>query len=71
MLAACSPITLLPTLTAAVLVVQGLAESGPLLSWGWMFVVLLAFKIKQAPLLGRGPSEQRLAGEQGERLTER
>ncbi|WP_434810415.1 O-antigen ligase family protein [Microbacterium sp. bgisy189] len=66
-----SPITLLPTLTAAVLVVQGLAESGPLLNWGWMFVVLLAFKIKQAPLLGRGPSEQRLAGEQGERLTER
>lgn len=65
-----SAVTLLPTLVAAVLLVQGLAESGPLLSWGWMLLVVLAFKIKQAPLLGRGPSEQRLIGEQGERLTE-
>jgi len=66
-----SPLTLLPTLTAAQLVVQGLAESGPLLGWGWMFVVMFAFKIKQAPLVGRGPSEWRMAGEQGERLAER
>lgn len=66
-----SPITLLPTLVAAMLLVQGVAESGPLLSWGWMLLVMFAFKIKQAPLLGRGPSEQRLAGEQGEGLTER
>jgi len=63
-----TPITLLPTLTATVLVVQGLAESTPLLGWGWLFLVMLAFKIKQAPLVGRGPSEQRLIGEQGERL---
>lgn len=61
-----SPVTLLPTLVGAVLLVQGLAESGPLLGWGWLFVVMLAFKIKQAPLLGRGASEQRLVGEQGE-----
>ncbi|GAA1647726.1 O-antigen ligase family protein [Microbacterium flavum] len=61
-----SPITLVPTLVGAVLLVQGLAESGPLLGWGWFFVILLAFKIKQAPLIGRGPSEQRLVGEQGE-----
>ena len=53
-------------LVAAILLVQGLAESAPLLGWGWFFVVLLAFKIKQAPLVGRGPSEQRLVGEQGE-----
>ena len=66
-----SAITLLPTLTAAQLVVQGLAESSPLLGWGWMFVVMFAFKIKQAPLVGRGPSEWRLTGEQGERLAER
>lgn len=66
-----SPVTLLPTLLAAILVVQGVTESAPLLCWGWMFLVMLAFKIKQAPLVGRGPSEQRLAGEQGERLTER
>lgn len=64
-------LTLLPTLTAAQLLVQGLAESTPLLGWGWMFLVMFAFKIKQAPLVGRGPSEQRLAGEQGERLAAR
>ncbi|MFT4213949.1 MAG: O-antigen ligase family protein [Microbacterium sp.] len=63
-----SAVTLLPTLVAAVLLVQGLAESAPLLGWGWFLMILLAFKIKQAPLLGRGPSEQRLIGEQGERL---
>lgn len=61
-----SPVTLVPTLVAAILLVQGLAESAPLLGWGWFFVVLLAFKIKQAPLVDRGPSEQRLVGEQGE-----
>lgn len=65
-----SPLTLLPTLLAAQLLVQGLAESTPLLNWGWMFLVMFAFKIKQAPLVGRGPTEQRLAGEQGERLAE-
>ncbi len=64
-------LTLLPTLTAAQLLVQGLAESTPLMNWGWLFLVMFAFKIKQAPLVGRGPSEQRLAGEQGERLAER
>ena len=61
-----SPITLLPTLVGAILLVQGLAESAPLYGWGWFFLVMLAFKIKQAPLLGRVPSEQRLIGEQGE-----
>lgn len=64
-----SAVTLLPTLLAALLLVQGLAESGPLLGWGWMLLVMLAYKIKQAPLLGRGASEQRLIGEQGERLS--
>ncbi|WP_405373199.1 MULTISPECIES: O-antigen ligase family protein [unclassified Microbacterium] len=66
-----SPVTLLPTLTGAVLLVQGLAESTPLLSWGWMFLVMFAFKIKQAPLVGRGASEQRLIGEQGDLPGER
>lgn len=65
-----SPVTLLPTLMGAILLVQGLAESSPLLGWGWFFLVMLAFKIKQAPLLGRGPSEARLIGEQGGQLTE-
>lgn len=63
-----SPLTLVPTLCATVLLVQGIAESAPLLNWGWMLLVLFAFKIKQAPLVGRGPSEQRLTGEQGGRI---
>ncbi|RLK47745.1 O-antigen ligase family protein [Microbacterium telephonicum] len=63
-----SPLTLLPTLVAAQLLVQGIAESSPLLAWGWLLLVLLAFKIKQSPLIGRGPSEERLAGERGEHL---
>ena len=64
-------VTLLPTLTGAILLVQGLAESTPLLNWGWFLLILFAFKIKQAPLVGRGPSEERLIGEQGDRPTER
>ncbi|ALJ19403.1 O-antigen ligase family protein [Microbacterium sp. No. 7] len=63
-----SSVTLVPTLLGALLIVQGLAESTPLLNWGWMLIVLFAFKIKCAPLVGRGPSEQRLIGEQGEQL---
>lgn len=61
-----SSLTLLPTLVATVLLVQGLAESGPLLLWGWMFVVMLGFKIKQAPLVGVGPAEQSSAIERGD-----
>ena len=61
-----SPLTLLPTLVAAILLVQGLAESSPLLLWGWLLVVLLAFKIKQSPHIGEGAAEQRIAIERGE-----
>ena len=61
-----SPTTLVPTLTAAIILVQGLVESGPLVGWGWMLIVLFGFKTSQAPLIGRGPSEERLIGEQGE-----
>ncbi|MET0671980.1 MAG: O-antigen ligase family protein [Microbacterium pygmaeum] len=61
-----SPLTLLPTLVGAILLVQGLAESNPLLLWGWLFVVLLAFKIKQSPHVGEGAAEQRIAIERGE-----
>lgn len=63
-----SALTLLPPLVAALLLVQGLAESTPLLGWGWMLLVMFSFKIKQTPLLSRGPAEQRPVGEQGERL---
>lgn len=61
-----SPLTLLPTLIGALLVVQGLTESGPLLLWGWMFVVLFGAKIKQTPLVGVGPGEQSISMERGE-----
>ncbi len=61
-----SPLTLLPTLVATVLLVQGLAESGPLLLWGWMFVVMLGSKVTQAPLVGVGPAEQSALIERGD-----
>ncbi len=61
-----SPLTLLPTLTAALLLVQGVSESGPLLVWGWLLFILFSVKLKQAPLLGVGPAEQSLAIERGE-----
>jgi exopolysaccharide production protein ExoQ len=46
--------------------VQGLAESSPLLLWGWLFVVMLGGKIKQSPHVGVGPAEQSAAIERGE-----
>lgn len=61
-----SALSLLPTLVGAILLVQGFAESSPLLLWGWMFLVMLGFKIKQAPHIGEGPAEQSLAIERGE-----
>lgn len=61
-----SPLSLLPTLVGTILLVQGLAESSPLLLWGWMFVLMLGAKIKQSPHVGEGPAEQRLAIERGE-----
>src|SRR3546814_17358381 len=60
-----SPLTLLPTLFATLLLVQGISESGPLLVWGWMLFILFSFKIKQATLVGVGPAEQSLAIERG------
>lgn len=63
-----SATTLLPTLLGAVLLVQGISESRPLMEWGWLVIVMLAFKIKQSPHVGVGPAEQTLAIERGERL---
>ena len=56
----------MPTLVGALLLVLGLTYSGPLLLWGWMFVILFGAKIKQTPLVGVGPSEQRISIERGE-----
>ncbi|MDE0547317.1 O-antigen ligase [Microbacterium sp. C7(2022)] len=61
-----STITLLPTLIGSVLLVQGLAESNPLMLWGWMFIVMFGGKIKQSPFVGEGPIEQRVAIERGD-----
>jgi hypothetical protein len=61
-----SALTLLPTLLAAVLLVQGAADSAPLSQWGWMFLVMLAFKVIQSPHVGVGPAEHRIAIERGE-----
>jgi hypothetical protein len=47
-----SSLTLLPSLVGALLLVQGLAESGPLILWGWMFVVMFSLKLKQDPVFG-------------------
>ena len=62
-----SPLTLLPTLIGALLVVQALTESAPLMLWGWMFVILFGAKIKQTPFVGRGPGEISASVEGGER----
>ncbi len=59
-----SPLSLLPSLVLTILLVQGIAESNPLLVWGWMLVVMLGFKIKQSPHVGVGPAEQSFAIEQ-------
>jgi exopolysaccharide production protein ExoQ len=59
-------LTLLPTLIATVLLVQGLAESRPLMEWGWMFLVIFTHKMAQSPLVGEGPAERSLAMERGE-----
>jgi len=61
-----SPLTLLPTLIGTILLVQGLAESTPLLLWGWMLLILFGFKVKQSPHIGEGPAEQSAAIERGE-----
>jgi len=61
-----SALTLLPTLTFTILLVQGLAESAPLLAWGWMLLLMFGFKIKQSPHVGEGPAEQSAAIERGE-----
>ena len=63
-----SPLSLLPSLLGALLLVQGLAESTPLLLWGWMLLIALTAKIKQTPHIGVGPTEQTLAIERGERI---
>ncbi len=60
-----SPLTLLPLLFTVILLVQGLAESTPIMLWGWMLLVMLSFKVKAVPLVGVGLNEQLRVTERG------
>lgn len=53
-----SPLSLLPVLLVAVLLVEGLAESAPIMLWGWLLLILLSFKMKAVPLIGVGVGER-------------
>ena len=59
-------ISVFPVLMVALLLVQGITESAPLMLWGWLFIVMLSFKIKSAPIVGIGTAEQSAALEQGD-----
>ncbi|KDA04614.1 ligase [Microbacterium sp. CH12i] len=60
-----SSLTMLPLLFTVILLVQGLAESTPIMLWGWMLLVMLSFKVKSVPLVGVGLSEQARVTERG------
>ncbi|GGD72050.1 O-antigen ligase family protein [Microbacterium murale] len=60
-----SPLTLLPLLFTIILLVQGLAESTPIMLWGWLLLILFSFKIKSVPLVGVGLNEQSRVTEHG------
>lgn len=53
-----SPIALLPLLLTTSLLFEGLAESAPIMLWGWLLLILLSFKMKAVPLIGVGVSER-------------
>ncbi|MBS1906831.1 MAG: O-antigen ligase family protein [Actinobacteria bacterium] len=50
-------LSLLPTVLVAMLLVLGLAESTPIMLWGWLLLILLSFKMKISPFVGSGPGE--------------
>ncbi|BDZ38766.1 O-antigen ligase family protein [Microbacterium suwonense] len=53
-----SAIALLPLLLTTALLFEGLAESAPIMLWGWLLLVLLSFKMKSVPLIGVGIGER-------------
>lgn len=53
-----SHLSLLPVLLSAALLIEGLAESAPVMLWGWMLLILLSFKMKSVPLIGVGVGER-------------
>lgn len=50
-------LSLLPTMLVGMLLVLGIAESTPIMLWGWMLLILLSFKMKISPFVGSGPGE--------------
>lgn len=53
-----SPIALLPLLLTVSLLFEGLAESAPIMLWGWLLLIMLSFKMKAVPLIGVGVGER-------------
>ena len=52
-----SALSLLPLLLVTALLFEGLAESAPIMMWGWLLLILLSFKMKSVPLIGIGVGE--------------
>lgn len=50
-------LSLLPTMLVGMLLVLGLAESTPIMLWGWLLLVMLSFKMKISPTVGHGAGE--------------
>lgn len=53
-----SPLALLPLLLTTALLFEGLAESAPIMLWGWLLLILLSFKMKAVPLIGVSVGER-------------
>ncbi|GAA2854889.1 O-antigen ligase family protein [Microbacterium arabinogalactanolyticum] len=53
-----SALSLLPLLLTTALLFEGIAESAPIMLWGWMLLILLSFKMKSVPLIGIGVGER-------------
>jgi len=53
-----SALSMLPLLLTTALLFEGVAESAPIMLWGWMLLILLSFKMKSVPLIGIGVGER-------------
>lgn len=53
-----SALSMLPLLLTTALLFEGLAESAPIMLWGWLLLILLSFKMKSVPLIGVGVGER-------------
>ena len=53
-----SALSMLPLLLTTALLFEGIAESAPIMLWGWLLLILLSFKMKSVPLIGIGVGER-------------